>query len=113
MTAKAPANGTPTGSVTFKDGTKILGTKAIVSGKATLKVTSFAAGSHSLTATYVGNANFVTSKSVALALTVKKTKSNDTEKDETVDPGEIANETPGVLTTSGLAPVVDPGNAER
>jgi hypothetical protein len=47
-----------TGSITFTDGSTTLGTAPIVSGIATFTPPLFAAGTHSVTATYSGDANF-------------------------------------------------------
>jgi hypothetical protein len=51
---------TPTGTVTFYDGTTILGTVTLSAGVATYSTSSLAAGSHSITAVYSGDSNFVT-----------------------------------------------------
>jgi N-acetylneuraminic acid mutarotase len=54
----AAASGTPTGAVTFLDGTASIGTGALnSSGQSTLTVGSLAVGSHALTASYGGDAN--------------------------------------------------------
>ena len=51
----APGTGTPTGSVTFKDGGTVLGTGVLDgSGVATYSTSALAAGSHSITAEYAG-----------------------------------------------------------
>jgi len=62
FTAIVTAQGaTPTGTVTFYDGTKTIGTGAVVStagaltGKATLTLRSTSEGQHTFTAKYVGN----------------------------------------------------------
>ncbi|MFY9550345.1 MAG: Ig-like domain-containing protein [Thermoanaerobaculia bacterium] len=55
------AYATPTGSVTFKDGATTLGTKNRSSGVATVNVTTFSSGTHSITAVYAGTANFAAS----------------------------------------------------
>lgn len=73
VTAVAPGAGTPTGTVTFRDGTTVIGTATLnASGVATL-VTSFGppARVHSITATYAVSTNFNASTSTALALTVQ------------------------------------------
>jgi hypothetical protein len=62
--------GTPTGAVTFKDGTTVLGTKRLSSGKATLTTSALAAGKHSITAVYGGDADFAGSTSPVLTQTV-------------------------------------------
>src|SRR5262249_34097488 len=57
----APGMGLPSGTVTFKDGTVIVGTAQItpLTGKAMLTTSFAAAGGHTITATYSGDANFV------------------------------------------------------
>src|SRR5262249_10107459 len=60
VTAVAPGAGTPTGTVTFKDGGVILGTFAVgADGTATLTTSFAAAGGHVITAVYNGDPNFV------------------------------------------------------
>ncbi len=63
--------GTPTGTVTFRDGTTVIGTPVpIVFAHATITV-AFAAGtSHDITATYNGDANFASIMSAVLTQTV-------------------------------------------
>ena len=60
VAAVAPGAGTPTGTVTFKDGNVILGTVAVGAGGTATFTTSFAAaGGHVITAVYSGDPNFV------------------------------------------------------
>ncbi len=59
-------SGTPTGSVTFYDGTTTLGSVTLSVGAAHLTVSTLTAGSHSLTATYSGDSTFVASTSAVL-----------------------------------------------
>ncbi len=57
--AKVAAGNTPSGTVTFFDGGTTLATVALNgSGTATLVTSALAVGSHSITATYSGNADF-------------------------------------------------------
>jgi hypothetical protein len=67
--AVAGAPGTPTGTVTFKDGSTTLGTAPLttVSGaqKATLMVPGLTAGTHGITATYNGDVRFAGSSTSA------------------------------------------------
>jgi hypothetical protein len=66
------AAGVPTGTVTFLDGTTVLGTARIgTDGQAILKV-SLAVGSHALTASFAGNGGFADSNSAALTETVNR-----------------------------------------
>jgi hypothetical protein len=72
VTAVAPATGTPTGTVTFKDGSTALGTVALAGGSVTLTTAGLTAGGHSITATYGGDSNFTGVTSAALGQTVNK-----------------------------------------
>lgn len=75
----SPGIGIPTGTVTFKDGTTILGIGKLstVNGvaKTTFTTSKLAAGTHAITATYNGDAKGLKSKSLVLNLVVKSTQS--------------------------------------
>lgn len=60
----------PAGSVTFKDGSTVLGRASLISGTASLAVSSLSAGSHSITATYAGNKFYNPHKSAVLVQSV-------------------------------------------
>jgi hypothetical protein len=66
-TLSTPAGTTPTGSVTFWDGTTQLGSGALNGGVATFATSALTLGAHSITAVYSGDANFVSVTSTALA----------------------------------------------
>ena len=66
----AGSSGTPTGTVTFLDGTTTLGTGTLSSGVATYATSALAVGSHSVTAKYGGDTNFTSSTSSAVTITV-------------------------------------------
>jgi hypothetical protein len=51
------SSGAVTGSIEFYDGATLLGTSPIVSGRATRSISTLAAGSHAITARYVGSAS--------------------------------------------------------
>jgi len=51
------AAGTPTGTVTFSDGSTVLGTGSLSSGKATYTTKLLSVGSHPITASYSGDTN--------------------------------------------------------
>lgn len=70
-TVTSGSAGTPTGTVAFYDGTTELGTGTLTSSAAaTYQTSSLAAGSHSITAVYSGDANFAGSTSAALVETI-------------------------------------------
>jgi hypothetical protein len=48
----------PAGKVTIKDGKTVLGTASLINGEAQISTSLLARGSHTLTATYAGSANF-------------------------------------------------------
>ena len=60
------ATGSPTGTVTFLDGSTPLGTATLAGGVATLTTSGLAVGSHTITAVYGGDGNFVSATSSAL-----------------------------------------------
>jgi Big-like domain-containing protein len=79
--AASPASaGTPIGSVTFLDGSTVLGTATLasVSGQqqATLTVPGLGAGTHTLKATYSGNATFAGSTSITVAEVLQRAASH-------------------------------------
>src|SRR5439155_1865075 len=68
--------GTPTGTVTFKDGTAALATNALSSGQATFTTAALSGGSHSITAVYNGDSVYNSSTSAALTQTINKASSS-------------------------------------
>lgn len=88
------SGGTPTGSVTFFDGTTSLGSGTLAQGKATFTTSSLAAGVHSITAQYAGDANFTALTSSALSETIQDfslTISSSGTTSVTVAPGGLAS----------------------
>jgi subtilase family serine protease len=71
-TVSAGAYGTPTGSVTFKNGTGILGIVNLVGGTATLSTSNLPGGANAITVVYGGNADYLTSTSAVLTQTVNR-----------------------------------------
>jgi len=63
----------PTGTVTFYDGTTAIGTGTVSNDAASLQASSLAVGSHTITATYGGDSNNVTSSSAAITQVVTGT----------------------------------------
>jgi hypothetical protein len=71
VSANAPGSGTPTGSVTFRDGSTTLGTVTLSGGVASYTTAKLATTSHAITATYNGSGSFTTS-SASLTQTVNQ-----------------------------------------
>jgi hypothetical protein len=58
--------GTPTGTVTFNDGSAAIGSATLAGGIATVTTSALTTGTHSITAVYLGNGNLTTSTSATL-----------------------------------------------
>jgi hypothetical protein len=56
----------------FRNGATVLGTVAIIGGRAALSTSTLTAGKHSITASYSGDANDLGSTSTVLTQTVTK-----------------------------------------
>jgi hypothetical protein len=78
VTANLPGAGTPTGTVTFLDGTTTLGTGTLSGGIASFTSSSLAAGTHGITASYGGNTSFTGSTSAAVNQTVNQDSTTST-----------------------------------
>jgi subtilase family serine protease len=66
------AGGTPTGTVTFLNGTAPLGNMSLINGTATLTITTLAPATYNISASYSGDATFIGSTSNTLPLTVSQ-----------------------------------------
>ena len=78
VNAVAPGAGTPTGTVTFKDGATTLGTGSLSAGQATFSTSALGVASHSITAVYDGNSSFNASTSSAVSQVVNLSSSTTT-----------------------------------
>ncbi len=72
VSASAPGSGTPTGTVTFLDGTTVLGTGSLSGGVATYSTTALATGTHPITASYASDGNFASSTSSPLSQVISQ-----------------------------------------
>jgi hypothetical protein len=72
--AVASSDGTPAGAVDFYDGTKLLGSSLLSKGIASLSNDSLSAGTHAITAMYMGGGDYTTSKSTTLEEVVTSEK---------------------------------------
>jgi len=94
----------PTGMVTFLDGANSLGTGTLnASGQAVLSTSALAVGSHSMTASYGGDANFAGSKSPVLTQVVNAAAkaSSTTSLTSSLNPSESGQSVTFTATVSG------------
>lgn len=76
LTVPTPGASDPTGTVTFRDGTRVLGTVPVdANGTAMLSATGLAQGVHALSASYDGDADYYGAASPALSVVFKKASS--------------------------------------
>jgi hypothetical protein len=109
FTATVTGSGIPTGSVSFKDGSTVIGTGVLDSaGKATFTTSALSVASHSITAVYGGSAAFAASTSSTLTQTITAPASVGTTTTLTsnLNPA-IAGQT--VTLTATVAPVSGSG----
>jgi hypothetical protein len=72
VTANGPGAGTPSGSVTFFDGSTALGSATLSAGSASFTTAALAVGGHTITVSYGGDTDFTASSSSALSQTVNQ-----------------------------------------
>lgn len=70
MGAASTTTGVPTGSVTLLDGTTVLAAVPLTAGGTAFSTSTLVLGTHSLSAVYSGDGNFVASTSAAVSVTV-------------------------------------------
>ena len=72
VNAIAPGAGIPNGTITFKDGAKIIGTATLTNGQGAMTTSVLETGTHSITAEYRGTENFSAAVSSSITQTVSK-----------------------------------------
>jgi len=95
--------GTPTGTVTFKDGSSAFGTGTLSGGKTKFEISTLAADTHSVTAVYGGSGSFAGSTSPVLTQTVNRVTTS-TSVTSSLDPsgsGQPVTFTATVTSASG------------
>src|ERR1700733_7355185 len=111
-TTVSSTTATPTGTVSFLDGTTPLGQGTLSNGVAVLSTSSLTAGSHTITAVYSGDANFSAATSGAITESVLDfglsnvggsggASGSGTSASQTVAPGGTANYPLTILPTNG------------
>jgi hypothetical protein len=76
VVAQSPGSGTPTGTVTFFNGSTNLGQGNLAAGVAVLTTTALPAGTDSITASYGGDTNFTASTSSAYNIVISQGTTN-------------------------------------
>ncbi len=104
--AVSSTTSTPTGTMSFLDGTTPLGQGTLSKGVAALSTSSLTAGSHTITAVYSGDANFSAATSGSITETVldfslSNVGGSGTSPSQTVAPGGTANYLLTILPTNG------------
>ncbi len=113
-------SGTPTGNVTFDDGTTELGTATLSGGTASFTTATLSVGTHSITAVYSGDGNFTASNSAILKQVIQASSGSSV----AASAGPVVNPVLGALVdeapTSGslvydltLEQVAAPGRRSR
>src|SRR5439155_3866636 len=103
VSAVPPATGTPTGTVTFMDGTNTLASATLSGGQATLSTNSLSVASHSITAVYGGDINFNGSTSSTLTQLVNKAGTTNALV-SSVNPSRFGQEVTFTATVTASAP---------
>lgn len=107
VTPNAPATGTPTGTVTFSEGqTTLCSAVVLVGGSTDCATAALSVGTHSVTAVYSGDANYVTSTSSPRSQIVNKAATTTT---MTSSPGSPSASGQSVTFTAAIA-VTAPGS---
>ena len=102
LTATVSSVGTPTGTVTFLQGTTVLQTSTLpASGVVTYSLGSLALGAYTYTVKYSGDINYAGSTSNAVTVDVDSFTVSATSSPVSVTPGQAASTT---LTITGLGP---------
>ncbi len=100
----APGTGTPTGTVTFRDGVTVMGTGTLNgSGQATFSTSSLNAGAHGINAQYAGDANYQASTSANLTQNVNAA-STTTGLTSSINPSVFGQATVLTATVAAVAP---------
>jgi sugar lactone lactonase YvrE len=94
------SSGTPSGSVSFYDGSTLLGSGTLALGVAAYATSSLAVGAHSITAVYSGSSNFSAQTSSVLTETVTAPTAIVTTTTLTASPNPLADGQPATLTAT-------------
>ena len=89
----------PTGTVTFRDGAKVIGRSALVRGRAVVRPSAVLRGAHVVTATYDGSALWLPSRSTGVRLSVAGVPTS-----TTISVRQLGPRPGGLLAAAAVAP---------
>jgi hypothetical protein len=105
----AGGGGTPTGTVTFKDGSVTLGAATLAAGSASLTVASLIAGTHTITAAYGGDATFAASTSAPLSQSVSIPPDSVKLRDMQIEATAVVAQTSGAAISGAIDSAISEG----
>lgn len=104
----APGVGSPSGTVTFYDGTTVLGTGALTAaGTVTVGTADLPVGDHSITAVYGGDGNFASSTAPAITQTVNRAATT-TAVTSDLNPSVFGQTVTFTVTVTGATTLAEP-----
>jgi len=109
VSAKTPGAGTPTGTVSFYDGTPVvttnlIGMNTLVNGMATLTVSNLAVGTHSIMLLYSGDKNFTNGGSLVVITQMVNQAATTNEIISAVNPTVFGQPAVFTVTVGAAAP---------
>ena len=107
VTFTATTNAAGTGTVLFYDGGSLLGPGTISGGVATYTLNSLGGGTHSITASYAGDSNYLSALSAALSQVVTKSPVTITVT-SSVNPSNFGQSVTFTFTVTGVAGLATP-----
>jgi hypothetical protein len=107
VTFTATTNAAGTGTVLFYDGGSLLGPGTISGGVATYTLNSLGGGTHSITASYAGDSNYLSAVSAALSQVVTKSPVTITVT-SSVNPSNFGQSVTFTFTVTGVAGLAAP-----
>jgi hypothetical protein len=103
VSAAPPGGGTPTGTITFYDGSTALDTETLAGGSASFTTSALALGTHPITAIYGGDTDFTESTSPVVNQVVSRFDST-TEVSSAVEPSVFGQSVTLTATVSAAPP---------
>lgn len=94
----------PTGKVAFYSGTTLIGSEVLAAGKAVFSTQALTAGTHSITARFGGNANYLTAASTAIVETIDKLAPKVSLR-TSANPAQVGSKVTFTVTVTGSATI--------